>query len=94
MSARPHTLVAPAAPIAAIAEHQALDLRSVRLNAGPLAQWQTLNAEATIPHCIEQLEVSGVLDNFRRVVGESSAAFRGFWFADSDLYKVIEAVAG
>lgn len=60
---------------------------------GPLARWQSVNAEATIPHCIAMLEESGVLDNFRRVVGESGKEFRGFWFADSDLYKVIEAVA-
>ncbi|MGP3964878.1 glycoside hydrolase family 127 protein [Nonomuraea sp. 3N208] len=60
---------------------------------GVLGAWQQRNAEATIPHCITQLEASGVLDNFRRVVGESGAAYRGFVFADSDLYKVIEAVA-
>lgn len=65
----------------------------VRLISGRLAQWQARNAHATIPHCIDQLEVSGVLDNLRRVIGESGAQFRGFWFADSDLYKVIEAVA-
>src|SRR5690606_21601062 len=50
-------------------------------------------AEATIGHCVAQLESSGVLDNFRRVVGESGAPYRGFVFADSDLYKTIEAVA-
>jgi uncharacterized protein len=65
----------------------------VRLVGGPLAAWQQRNGEATIPHCIEQLEVSGVLDNFRRLLGESDAQFRGLVFADSDLYKVIEPVA-
>ena len=84
--------VAPALPVAAIAAHQPLDLRAVRLHGGALGDWQELNAAATIPHCIEQLEVSGVIDNFRRVVGESEAEYRGFYFADSDLYKVIEAV--
>ncbi|MEE1649904.1 beta-L-arabinofuranosidase domain-containing protein [Brachybacterium sp. J144] len=71
-----------------------LDLRAVRLSPeSRLGAWQQLNAEATIPHCIAQLEASGVIDNFRRVVGESGADHRGFVFADSDLYKVIEAVA-
>ena len=85
---------APAVPRAAVGGQQPLDLRAVRLSErGPLGAWQRLNAEATIPHCIEQLEASGVLDNFRRVVGESGAAYRGFVFADSDLYKVVEAVA-
>ncbi|WP_103061733.1 glycoside hydrolase family 127 protein [Actinomyces qiguomingii] len=59
----------------------------------PLGRWQERNASRTIPHCIEQLDTSGVMDNFRRVVGESGATHRGFVFADSDLYKVIEAVA-
>jgi DUF1680 family protein len=86
-------LVAPAVPRASVAVHRPLDLRAVRLTGGPLARWQERNAAATIPHCIDQLEASGVLDNFRRVVGESDAEHRGFVFADSDLYKVIEAVA-
>lgn len=92
----PRPILAPAVPRAAAAPGalQPLDLRSVRLDPrGPLGAWQTLNAEATIPHCIAQLETSGVLDNFRRLVGESGAPHRGFVFADSDLYKVIEAVA-
>ncbi|MDR2895852.1 MAG: glycoside hydrolase family 127 protein [Propionibacteriaceae bacterium] len=66
---------------------------AVSLVDGPLAAWQVRNAEATIPHCIEQLAVSGVIDNFRRLIGGSDADFRGFVFADSDLYKTIEAVA-
>ncbi|WP_129336141.1 glycoside hydrolase family 127 protein [Cellulomonas endophytica] len=85
---------APAVPLADVARHRPLDLRSVRLDPrSPLGVWQRRNAEATIPHCIERLEASGVLDNLRRVVGESGAAYRGFVFADSDLYKTIEAVA-
>ena len=58
-----------------------------------LGAWQLRNAAATIPHCIAQLEEAGNLDNFRRLIGESTAEWRGFWFADSDLYKTIEAVA-
>ncbi|HEY0247963.1 MAG TPA: beta-L-arabinofuranosidase domain-containing protein [Gryllotalpicola sp.] len=60
---------------------------------GFLGSWQTLNTNKTIPHCIDQLEASGVIDNFRRVTGESDAPFRGFPFADSDAYKVLEAIA-
>lgn len=71
-----------------------LDLSAVTLHPqGALGAWQQLNASETIPHCIAQLETSGVLDNFRRLLGESGAPYRGFVFADSDLYKVIEAVA-
>lgn len=82
----------PAAPRAAVAVHQGLAMSAVRLHGGVLGAWQERNAAATIPHCIDQLEESGVLDNFRRVLGNSEADYRGFVFADSDLYKVIEAV--
>jgi DUF1680 family protein len=85
--------VAPAAPLAEVAVHLPLDVRAVRLTTGPLAGWQALNAAATIPHCIAELEPSGVLANFRRAAGEETGAVAGMVFADSDLYKVIEAVA-
>ena len=93
LTTAPRAAAAPALPVADVAAHRPLDLRSVRLTTGILADWQSLNAAATIPHCIENLETSGVVDNLRRVVGESGAEYRGFVFADSDLYKVIEAVA-
>jgi DUF1680 family protein len=86
-------LVAPAAPVAA-SSRRPLAIAAVRLDpASRLGAWQERNAAATIPHCIAQLEEAGNLDNFRRVIGESTAEWRGFWFADSDLYKTIEAVA-
>ncbi|UFU06655.1 glycoside hydrolase family 127 protein [Ruania halotolerans] len=86
--------VAPAIPRASTGQHRPLDLREVRLSSdGALGAWQQRNAEATIGHCITNLETSGVLDNFRRVIGDSDAEYRGFVFADSDLYKTIEAVA-
>jgi DUF1680 family protein len=62
------------------------------LDGGFLGDWQRVNREGTIPHCIERLETTGVLDNLRRLVGESGAEFRGPLFADSDLYKTLEAI--
>jgi len=73
--------------------HRPLPIPSVRLcrwSAGSLA---AAERRGHLPHCIEQLEVSGVLDNFRRLLRESDAEFHGLVFADSDLHKVIEAVA-
>lgn len=86
---------APALPVVRLSSGlHPLDLSAVTLHPdGALGAWQELNASETIPHCIAQLETSGVLDNFRRLLGESEAPHRGFVFADSDLYKVIEAVA-
>ncbi|SDN43955.1 hypothetical protein SAMN05216355_1046 [Actinomyces ruminicola] len=87
---------APAAPgpRARPAGRAPLGLERVRIRPESLlGRWQERNASKTIPHCIGQLEASGVMNNFRRVIGESGAPYRGFVFADSDLYKVIEAVA-
>ncbi|GAA2856924.1 hypothetical protein Acy02nite_66120 [Actinoplanes cyaneus] len=53
--------------------------------------WQARNAAATLPHCVAQLDSYGNLTNLRRVTGDSGAEFRGFWFADSDVYKTLEA---
>lgn len=87
-------IAAPAAPRSAVGVARPLPVTAVHLlPSGTLGAWQVRNAEATIPHCIDQLEASGVLDNFRRLVGESEAPYRGFVFADSDVHKVIEAVA-
>ncbi|MCU1531726.1 MAG: hypothetical protein JWO49_1297 [Arthrobacter sp.] len=74
-------------------------LRPVPFNAmslsgdGHLGSWQELNQRSTIPHCVENLESSGTMDNLRRLDGASDAPFRGFWFQDSDIYKTLEAVA-
>ena len=87
------TLVSPVAP-RALGVRRPLAVPAVRITpSARLGAWQARNAAATIPHCIGQLEEAGNLDNFRRVIGESDAQWRGFWFADSDVYKTIEAVA-
>lgn len=59
---------------------------------GLLGGWQQLNRTATIDHCIARLESTGTLDNLRRLRDPSAGEFRGLRFADSDLYKVLEAV--
>jgi DUF1680 family protein len=59
---------------------------------GLLGDWQARNRGETIGHCVEQLEPAGNLDNFRRLIGRSDAPFRGFWFADTDVYKTLEAI--
>jgi DUF1680 family protein len=69
-----------------------LPASAVALNAGGLlGGWQRRNAEATLPHCVEQLDVHGNLANLRRVTGDADGEFRGFWFADTDVHKTLEA---
>jgi DUF1680 family protein len=89
---RPRTL-GPAAPRRR-PSLEPLALSAVRLDpASLLGGWQELNAAATIPHCLDNLERTGVIANFRRLTEEApQQAFQGPWFADSDLYKTLEAI--
>ncbi|GAB3972437.1 glycoside hydrolase family 127 protein [Actinoallomurus acanthiterrae] len=71
-----------------------LSLDAVRLEPGGLlGAWQRRNAEATIPHCVDELSATGTLENLRRVTGQSDQEFAGMWFRDSDIYKTLEAAA-
>lgn len=45
----------------------------------------------TLPVMLERLERQGVIDNFRRLAGGADAPHRAMHFADSDLYKWLEA---
>ncbi|MFP7761240.1 glycoside hydrolase family 127 protein [Marisediminicola sp. LYQ85] len=65
---------------------------AVSLTNGFLSDWQRTNRVGTIPHAIDQLEVSQALNNIRRVTGEHDGEFVGFQFADSDVYKTLEAI--
>jgi DUF1680 family protein len=85
----------PAAPTpSALAALRPLPLDAVRLDPdGLLGGWQERNASATLPHCLDQLTAYGNLANLRRVTGDSDATFAGMWFADTDVYKTLEAIA-
>jgi len=88
-------MIGPAAPTpSALAALRPLPLTAVRLDpVGLLGGWQERNASATLPHCIEQLTAYGNLANLRRVTGDSDEKFAGMWFADTDVYKTLEAIA-
>jgi hypothetical protein len=55
--------------------------------------WQRRNSARTLPHCVGQLDEFGAMDNVRRVTGEVDGEFQNMWFADSDVYKTLEAAA-
>jgi len=62
-----------------------------QVTAGFWQKWQIVNAESAIFHQWEELERSGCIDNFR-ILAENKALFRrGWYFADSDAYKWLEA---
>jgi uncharacterized protein len=51
------------------------------------------NAQRAILHQWNQLEASGCIDNFRILAGEKEGFRAGWFFADSDAYKWLDAAA-
>ncbi|MEA5456771.1 glycoside hydrolase family 127 protein [Sinomonas sp. JGH33] len=66
----------------------------VRIAGGFWGQKQALNAEAIIAHCLHWMERIGWIANFDRVVdGTIGQARQGVEFVDSEVYKLLEALA-
>jgi len=71
-----------------------LGLDEVRLTTGFWADRQQQNAQVVLPHCITWMERAGWLDNMRVLgAGGPAAGRRGREFADSEIYKLLEAHA-
>jgi DUF1680 family protein len=66
---------------------------AVEIDGGFFGARRRVNREVTIPYGMKMLEESGTLENFRIAAGTSRAAYRTPQFRDSDLYKVLEAIA-
>ncbi|WP_433040231.1 glycoside hydrolase family 127 protein [Dactylosporangium sp. CS-033363] len=76
----------------AISALRPLPASAVRLDpAGLLGGWQERNRAATLPHCVDRLHEHGNLDNLHRVTGDFDGPFTGWWFADTDVHKTLEA---
>jgi hypothetical protein len=58
-----------------------------------LGDWQATTHRATIAHIVREVEDCGAVENLRQVRDGGAEAYRGLWFADSDVYKVLEAIA-
>lgn len=69
-----------------------LGLDAARVTGGFWAGRQAANQAVSIPDGLRRLRESGVIDNFRVVAGGDGEA-RGPIFADSDVYKWLEAAA-
>lgn len=48
---------------------------------------------STLPAIYDQLDKTGPLDNFRRLIGKAQTEFKGYPFADEHVYKWLEATA-
>ena len=49
--------------------------------------------EHTLRHCFQQCEQTGRLANFDKAAGQLAGRYEGWFFNDSDVYKVLEAAA-
>ena len=86
--------VALARPVVAPGPRRGIGLGEMRLDGGFWGSRQETNARATLRHCYDWMERLGWLENFDRVAnGETTAARPGWQFSDSEVYKLLEAVA-
>ncbi|MDH2443798.1 glycoside hydrolase family 127 protein [Amnibacterium sp. CER49] len=69
-----------------------LDVKDAEITGGFWLDRQAVNRDSSIPDGLRRLHESGVIDNFRTVATGSGEA-RGPIFADSDVYKWLEAAA-
>jgi DUF1680 family protein len=69
-----------------------IPVRAVTIHGGFWGARREINVNKSIPTMHDLLEANGRMDNFRRLVGNSSAAQRGPVYSDSDVYKWTEAV--
>ncbi len=87
-------LVAPVVPTAeAHTVHRPVGLDQVVLTGGLLADRQALNADASLPSNIGNLENDGALDNLRVAAGATGYEYRKPLFMDAAVHKTLDAVA-
>ncbi len=82
----------PVAP--ATGDRRGATLEEVVFTAGVWHDRQQVNATATLEHCLDWMERLGWIANFDRVAtGDTLARRPGWVFADSEVYKLMEALA-
>jgi DUF1680 family protein len=69
-----------------------IPVRAVTITGGFWGPRREINVTRSIPTMHDLLEANGRMNNFRRLVGKSTAAQSGPVFSDSDVYKWTEAV--
>ena len=94
---RTETLPIVRGPVAVRSEAQAI-LRPMNLEAFQpsvstlVGRWQSLVPDI-VRHCEQKLSEYGNIANIERLARRSDDSFRGFPFADSDIYKTLESIA-
>jgi uncharacterized protein len=73
------------------AKLHSIPVRAVTIEDGFWSKRRKTNVERSIPSMREELEQHGRMDNYRRLVGKSTAPQKGPYYSDSDIYKWTEA---
>jgi DUF1680 family protein len=68
-----------------------IPVRAVTMGDGFWTKRRETVFDRSIPTSLPQIEASGVMDNFRRLAGTKDVPYKGPVFADSDIYKWIDA---
>ena len=83
----------PAAVLPSRGALRPVSAADVRITGGFWAQRQEVNATASLRHCLSWMERLGWTANFDRVARGEEAPSAGREFADSEIYKLLEALA-
>jgi uncharacterized protein len=70
-----------------------LGIDAVRITGGFWAQRQEVNATATLKHCLGWMDRLGWIANFDRTAAGEGGERAGREFSDSEIYKLLEALA-
>ena len=84
-------VVAPVSPRSGVLRPLGLD--EVRIVGGFWAERQERNARATLQHCFDWMTRLGWIANFDRVASGAQFEHAGREFSDSEIYKLLEALA-
>ncbi|WP_129788628.1 glycoside hydrolase family 127 protein [Promicromonospora panici] len=85
---------AQARPVDPVGPRRGLGVGELVLDGGFWGALQETNARATLRHCLDWMEQLGWLGNFDRVAEGATGGERPGWqFSDSEVYKLLEALA-
>lgn len=84
--------VGPVAPSCAIAKLRPVGSGGFRIHSGFWGSRQQLVREVSLPHAERRLFEAGNIGNLRRLAVGEPGPYRGRIYADSDIYKVVEAL--
>jgi len=71
----------------------AVPLTAVKITDKFWAPKREINRNVTIPHIMQQNELTGRIDNFLKAAKKKSGPYQGQRYNDTDVYKIIEAAS-